>query len=195
MSTDLLTGRMSSTCYTLRSVEETETDSLPTGCQYGERNTMATNYTRLSKRGTLCCLLTVTLGVSVAIAQDFAGPSSRTAAAGNTSSIERDRVQKVLREGSKIENEIGHFETTGDRATFHTADGKHSFDSLENLNLERIVRALSDKPEKLQWSIDGIVTEYQGRNFLQVTRAMLKSKTNDRNDRRGRSRLTSRSSR
>ncbi len=152
---------------------------------------MTTNPTHLPQRRTLCCLLTVMLCVSVAVAQDIAGSSTRTSPSGGGASKERNEVQKILREGTKVEELLGHFETAGDRATFHTADGKHTFDSLENLNLERIVRTLSDKPEKLQWSIDGVVTEFQGRNFLQVTRAMLKSKTNDRNDRRSRSRLTS----
>ena len=56
-------------------------------------------------------------------------------------------------------------------ATVHTNSA-----GLPNLNLERIVRAIRDDPDQLVWSASGSITEYQGSNYLLVTRAVLKSK-------------------
>jgi len=44
---------------------------------------------------------------------------------------------------------------------------------LENLNLERIARAVADNPVTLEWKVTGTITEYRGANFLLVTRATL----------------------
>ena len=79
-----------------------------------------------------------------------------------------------VREGTALETH-GSFKLTGDRIMFYTAD-KRRFGTLENLNLERIARMVSDSPDPLQWSVSGTVTEYQGSNYLLVSRAVLKSK-------------------
>ena len=44
---------------------------------------------------------------------------------------------------------------------------------LENLNLERISRAISNNPAQLEWMVSGEITEYRGANFLLVHRAIL----------------------
>ena len=69
------------------------------------------------------------------------------------------------------------FKITGDRATFFTTDGQHQFTGLENLNLARIVRTINDRPDAVEWSVSGTISEYRGSNYLLVTRATLKSKT------------------
>ena len=81
-----------------------------------------------------------------------------------------------LREGTLIEDQIGTFQITGDRATFYSADGQHRYVGLENLNLARIVGAVSDDPESREWSVSGTITEYRGSNYLLITRAVLKNK-------------------
>lgn len=81
-----------------------------------------------------------------------------------------------LREGTKIANRSGVFQHDGEGATFITSDG-YELSTLPNLNLERIVRTLkgSDEAESIRWSVDGMVTEFNGRNYLLISRAVYKS--------------------
>jgi hypothetical protein len=81
-----------------------------------------------------------------------------------------------LREGTKLENQLGYFQMTGDRATFITADRSRCFGGLENLNLARVVAMISDAPGKMEWSVTGTVTEFQGSNYLLISRAVLKTR-------------------
>lgn len=83
-----------------------------------------------------------------------------------------------IREGSKLKNQLGYFKMTGDRAMFVTADEKQRFGGLENLNLARIVAMISDAPSRMQWSVTGVVTEYQGSNYLLISHAVLKTRAN-----------------
>lgn len=78
-----------------------------------------------------------------------------------------------IREGTEFNDQVGYFRITGNRVTFFTADGRGRFMGLENLNLERISRAISDNPAQLEWMISGEITEYRGANFLLVHRAIL----------------------
>lgn len=80
-----------------------------------------------------------------------------------------------LREGVALDV-VGSFKLTGDRIMFYSAADQRRFGALENLNLERIARMVSDSPDPLQWSVSGTVTEYQGANYLLISRAVLKSK-------------------
>jgi len=66
---------------------------------------------------------------------------------------------------------------------FSATDSKLSMVCMENLNLERIVRAITDNTEQLEWRVSGTLTEYGGANFLLVERAILKSRTDSREDR------------
>ena len=81
-----------------------------------------------------------------------------------------------LREGTKITNRLGRFQQTGDRATFVT-ESNIELGGLPNLNLERVVRMLKsvDEPESIWWSVSGLVTEFSGRNYLLIDRAVYKS--------------------
>lgn len=54
---------------------------------------------------------------------------------------------------------------------------------LENLNLERIARAITDNTEQLEWRVSGVLTEYGGANYLLVDRAILKSRADSLEDR------------
>jgi hypothetical protein len=80
-----------------------------------------------------------------------------------------------LREGTTLEVH-GSFKQTGDRIMFYSAGDNRRLGTLENLNLERIARMVSESPDTLEWTVSGTVTEYQGANYLLVTRAVLKSK-------------------
>lgn len=111
------------------------------------------------------------LGVSLVLAAEN-NPLGTTVSDESAQGAQSER----LREGTKIVNQLGHFKITGDRAMFYTEDGKRQFGGLENLNLERIFRALSENRDQLVWSISGTITEYRGSNFLQIDRAELKTK-------------------
>jgi hypothetical protein len=58
---------------------------------------------------------------------------------------------------------------------FYAADNRR-FTTLENLNLERVARVISDSPDTLEWTVSGTITEFQGANYLLLSRAVLKSK-------------------
>jgi len=115
------------------------------------------------------------LGVSLVGAQDRVTDGT---IAGQSVEIGQRKRSERLREGTKIVDQLGYFDTKGESVTFviETEDGIQDFGGLENLNLERIVRTLSENPNRLTWSITGTVTEYQGANFLQIERAVLKTK-------------------
>lgn len=82
-----------------------------------------------------------------------------------------------LREGTRIENQFGRFEVTGDRVTFYSASGSDSIRVLENLALERVTRELTGIARNRQWKITAIVTEFKGNNFLLLEHAVLRTDT------------------
>jgi len=127
----------------------------------------------------LICAAALLLGVALAWAQT----DHQTKITVDTPSLEepvstpgRSRDGR-LREGTVINDQLGHFRMAGDRVTFFTEDGEGRFVVLENLNLERIARVIADNPDKLQWSVTGMITEYGGANFMLLRRATLKNQT------------------
>jgi hypothetical protein len=81
-----------------------------------------------------------------------------------------------LREGTQLTDRMGYFRQNGDALTFVDEDGRE-LGGLPNLSLERIIRMLKsvDEPESVKWSVSGTVTEFSGRNYLLVTRAVYKA--------------------
>lgn len=77
----------------------------------------------------------------------------------------------LRREGTQLREQRGHFETAGARISFVAADRKTRFVGLENLNLQRIAQIVGGSSETLDWTVTGLITEYQGTNYLLVTRA------------------------
>lgn len=82
----------------------------------------------------------------------------------------------LIREGTGLESVRGRFRSTGDTADFVDKEGRR-FGGLRNLNLQRIIQALraSRNPEQLEWSVSGAVTEFEGNNYLLITRAIRRS--------------------
>jgi hypothetical protein len=80
-----------------------------------------------------------------------------------------------MREGVELADRVGHFKLSGDRATFYAAEGGARLVGLENLNLERVVRSVSENPDQ-QWKVSGVVTEFRGGNYLLITRAIMLNK-------------------
>jgi hypothetical protein len=84
--------------------------------------------------------------------------------------------KRRLREGTVLTDQGGRFRQDGDGAVF-ISENQYEFTSLPNLNLERVIRTLkgSDESESIRWSVSGQVTEFNGRNYLLITRAVYKS--------------------
>ena len=82
--------------------------------------------------------------------------------------------QPRIREGTALVEQPGVFQKAGDRMTFFTSDGQRRFVVLENLQLERISRAVGDNLTPPQWTVSGLVTEFCGANYLFVDRAVLR---------------------
>jgi hypothetical protein len=83
--------------------------------------------------------------------------------------------QPRIREGTALVEQAGVFQKAGDRVTFFTSDGQRRFVVLENLQLERISRAIGDNLAPPQWTVSGTVTEFGGANYLFVDRAVLRA--------------------
>jgi len=93
-----------------------------------------------------------------------------------TQEKQSEENKQRLREGTRVTNRLGRFRQSGDRATFVT-ENDIELGGLPNLNLERVVRMLKgvDEPESIWWSVSGLVTEFSGRNYLLIERAVYKS--------------------
>lgn len=83
---------------------------------------------------------------------------------------------KLRREGTQLQDEPGRFVVSGSQATFIAADGT-SYVGLPNLNLERVEKITASSPGSGDWLVTGIVTEYQGANYLLISRARRKAPT------------------
>ncbi len=95
-----------------------------------------------------------------------------------------EAAQTRLREGTKITEQLGTFKIRGDRATFYPEGDEQGYCGLENLNLARIYQMVSESPDELCWVVSGMITEYNGSNYLLVTRAVRKTKPLDAQPRR-----------
>ncbi len=93
------------------------------------------------------------------------------AIAGGASAAADAEEGELRREGTQLRDERGHFELNGTRVIFASADKKTRFVGLENLNLQRISQIMGSDFDQVEWIVSGLVTEYQGANYLLVTRA------------------------
>ncbi len=83
--------------------------------------------------------------------------------------------RELLREGTQLSDTLGHFKLSGSRVVFVLADGSRQLTVLENLNLERVTQMARDDGQRVSWTVSGLVTEYQGTNYLLVNRARRRS--------------------
>jgi hypothetical protein len=99
------------------------------------------------------------------IADDLTQPSSAVAP-----------KSQLHREGTELRDEPGRFLSVGNRQSFVSTNGT-TYVVLENLNLERVGKIVDTSPEAVDWFISGKVTEYQGANYLLISRARRKAST------------------
>jgi len=127
---------------------------------------------------TVCCL-TAGLGrLNPLQAQQAAMPPPHRpadSAAPAAAAIKAGPKQPRIREGTALVEQVGVFQTAGDRVTLLTSDGQRRFVVLENLQLERILRAVGDSLTPPDWTVSGMVTEFCGANYLLVERAVLRA--------------------
>jgi hypothetical protein len=105
-------------------------------------------------------------------------PNKDAGSAKATSEPEKDVTKLRLREGTRLRDISGRFRQNGDTLTF-IDEQKREIGGLPNLNLERIIRMLKtvEEPESITWSVSGTITEFSGRNYLLVSRAVYKTAT------------------
>jgi hypothetical protein len=128
---------------------------------------LSMNLKTISKAAFPGVMLTLLGAALVVLATDQERDSKEKAATpGRTAAAKEGR-----REGTRFEGS-GRFEVSGDRASFYPSEGEESFRVLENLALERVSRVLAETREPRQWQVTGTFTEYQGSNYLLVTKAM-----------------------
>ncbi len=80
--------------------------------------------------------------------------------------------QPRVREGTEFVDQPGSFQIVGERLVFLAEKNSQRFIALENLNLERIARTVAGHPYPLQWRVSGKITEFRGKNFILVERAI-----------------------
>jgi hypothetical protein len=93
----------------------------------------------------------------------------------NGAALDGPRKGLRQREGTKMVERRGRFEVNGDRVVFLAQEPDAHFVVLENLALERVVRAIEDSGPQMMWSISGTLTEYRSTNFLMISRATIRS--------------------
>ncbi len=98
----------------------------------------------------------------------------KTPAVEKTSGAGESKLGRI-REGSRLVDQIGEFQKSGDQINFFAKEGNGAVRVLENLALERVARVLDDNPTMRVWSVTGTITEFRGENYLLVTRAVLKA--------------------
>lgn len=104
--------------------------------------------------------------LAAGLALTAAEPSPRAGEVAPTGPVDR------LREGTKLVDQLGHFELSGDALSFYQEDGRRLL-GLPNVALERIGRLVAESPDRLVWTVSGLVTEYHNTNYLLVTHVVL----------------------
>ena len=85
---------------------------------------------------------------------------------------ESDAAPKVHREGIRIEQQPISFRTESDRLWATIGNSAKPILVLENLAAQRIYRANREDPEDCKWTVSGQFTEFEGRNFFLIERAV-----------------------
>jgi hypothetical protein len=94
-----------------------------------------------------------------------------------TETEQKKVVKKRNREGTIFQGKRVFFRQTGNRTTMYTENDNERFVCLENLNLERILKVIDEKPLRAIWKIDGEFTEFRGENYVLIRRAVIVRET------------------
>ena len=118
-------------------------------------------------------------GKDTAVAQDAPGSvsASNPEKASNNDSFAKKKTgsAQLVREGTRVQSQHVIFRVTGNRVAMSAAQGSDRFFCLENLNLQRVTDVLRDNPTLTDWTVDYVVTEFKGENYVLIQRAVLSS--------------------
>ena len=88
------------------------------------------------------------------------------------SSSGADSGAKIHREGARIEQQPVSFKTENDRLLLTVGNDPKPLIVLENLASQRIFRATREDPDDCRWTVTGSYTEFEGKNFFLIERAV-----------------------
>lgn len=86
---------------------------------------------------------------------------------------EKETKSKRIREGTCFRGKRVFFRTVGQRTMLYYLNEAEGYVCLENLNLERILNAMAERPGRGLWTVDGEFTEFRGENYILIKRAVL----------------------
>lgn len=130
---------------------------------------------RPRSRAIAATIVALAMGVSVPLRAE--GPLAAGASRGRSRTMpvagRSQKAPKRLRQGTTLRKVKGEFRLTGERVAFYPKDlDVREMTVLENLALERLTELVAENRRRL-WLVDGIVTEFRGKNYLLVSRAVL----------------------
>lgn len=112
------------------------------------------------RRALLLTLTTVIIVLQVVRAQEDSR-SARPAA-----------KEMVIREGTQVDLQPVVFRADNNQLLVEFGLEKKSIQVLENLASQRIYRAYRDDADDKRWTISGIFTEFEDRNYLLIEQAV-----------------------
>ncbi len=132
----------------------------------------------MTRRVTLQIFVLVSLVAAIGYAIDFTNGYAQQIPVADRSGATPNELDGGgglrLREGMKLVNQVGELKNQRGRIVFSPEGETYSLELLENLALQRVSRDL-DQPNRM-WSVSGVVTEYNGDNYLLLQRAVLKAR-------------------
>jgi hypothetical protein len=97
-----------------------------------------------------------------------------TAAPSDPNTFEKPKLRH--REGTQVVARRGRIERRGERFVFLGVEPAVQWMVLENLALERILRVIeTEESDNVEWTVDGMVTEFRGVNYLLLRRTVVRS--------------------
>jgi len=120
-------------------------------------------------------LVVASVALSRARPADPAPPAAQPTAPQATRSSDEPPGER-LREGTALKSVSGTFEIIGERILFRPSERELSLPVLENLASERVAGMLDSAAGRI-WSVSGTVTEFRGRNYLLVERAVIRARS------------------
>ena len=99
---------------------------------------------------------------------------ANTAAPSDPNTLDKPKLRH--REGTQVVGRRGRIERRGERFVFLGAEPAVQWIVFENLALERILRVIeAEESDNLEWTVDGMVTEFRGVNYLLLRRTVVRS--------------------
>lgn len=83
---------------------------------------------------------------------------------------------RLLREGSRIDNQHALCRDAGDRLVVELTEDNRVLPALENLAAQRILKSVQDDSGDERWIVNGLVTEFQEANYILLDRVVREPK-------------------